>query len=76
MSLTEAPTSEKLKVVEINSGWEAKRRLFNLGIQSGDMLQKENTTKWGPILVYNLTSQANRVAIGRGLASSIIVEIA
>lgn len=76
MSLTEAPASAKLMVLEINSGLESKRRLFNLGIQSGDLLLKENTTKWGPILVQNLTSQASRVAIGRGLAESIIVEVA
>lgn len=76
MRLTEAPVSTKLKVVNINSGLESKRRLLNLGIQTGDLLEKQNTTKWGPILVQNLTSSSSKVAIGKGLADSIEVETA
>lgn len=74
MSLSEAPAERKLKISNIISGIEAKRKLSSLGLRVNDMLIKKNDSRWGPILVQNLSTGALKVALGRGLADKIIVE--
>jgi Fe2+ transport system protein FeoA len=73
MSLLEAPTDTTLKIVQICSGIEAKRKLTSLGIHINDSLVKLNEAKWGPLLVQNLSNGNDKIAVGRGLASNIIV---
>jgi Fe2+ transport system protein FeoA len=74
MSLSEAPAEIELKICNIVSGVEAKRKLGSLGLRVDDMLIKKNDSRWGPILVQNLSTGALKVALGRGLADKIIVE--
>ncbi len=73
MSLLEAPMEMELKIVEIGSCSESKRKLTALGMHMGDHLIRLNNNKWGPILVRNVSGGINKIAICRGLASKIIV---
>lgn len=73
MSLLEAPMDMELKIVEIGSCSESKRKLTALGMHTGDHLVRLNNNKWGPILVRNVSGGINKIAICRGLASKIIV---
>jgi Fe2+ transport system protein FeoA len=74
MSLTEAPIDKKLLISDILSGTEVRRKLSSLGIHINDCVIKVNSTKWGPILLQNLSSGTSKVAIGRGLAEKILVD--
>ena len=73
MSLTEALSKKKLVISEILSGQDIKRRLGSMGIHKNDSLIKINDTKWGPVLVQNVSNGTGKVALGRGLAEKIIV---
>lgn len=73
MSLVEAPSEIMLKINEILSGNEMRRKLSNLGLHVDDVVIKVNDNKWGPVLLQNLTNDYVKVALGRGLAEKIIV---
>lgn len=74
MSLTDAPIEKTLRVIEIISGIEAKRKLNSMGIHIEDRLVKLNNQKWVPVLIKNVDNGSNVLALGQGLASKIIVE--
>ncbi|MEW6455913.1 MAG: FeoA domain-containing protein [Acidobacteriota bacterium] len=75
LTLLEAPDFKLLKVKEIRGGKGLLRRLFSLGIHEGDLIKKDQSGIFGgPVLLRNITSNI-KVAIGRGIASKIIVEI-
>jgi len=75
-SLLEAPEGEILKIVEIRGGQGLHRRLLSLGFHPGDLVTLENEALMnGPVLVKNLTTDT-RVALGRGIAQKITVEVA
>ncbi len=65
--------SQKVKVVDISGGWGIRQRLGCLGIHSGDMITvKKSAIMRGPILI---NVHGNQVALGRGVARKIIVEV-
>jgi len=75
MSLSQAPTDTPLKIVQILGGHGVRRRLFALGFHKNDLIELDSFSIFrGPILVRNLTSDTS-VALGRGIAQRIIVEI-
>ena len=75
-SLLEAPEGEILKIVEIRGGQGLHRRLLALGFHPGDLVTLENEALMnGPVLVKNSTT-GTRVALGRGIAQKIMVEVA
>ena len=67
MSLAKAPSDTPLKIMDILGGHGVRRRLFALGFHKDDTIR-------GPILVKNLTADTS-VALGRGVAQKIMVEI-
>ncbi len=71
--LIEAPIEERLKIIEIVAGKDAKQRLYALGIHIGDEIIKLSNTKWRPQLIQNLSNGSSKVAIGRGLSEKIYV---
>ena len=73
MNLLEAPMDVELKIVELGTCSESKRKLNALGMHINDHLTRLNNNKWGPILVRNISGGVNKIAICRGLASKIIV---
>ncbi|NOX62917.1 MAG: ferrous iron transport protein A [Chloroflexi bacterium] len=68
-SLTEIPRGRKVKLVEINAGCRAARRLAEMGLTPGvelEILQDSG----GPLL---LSVRGARLAIGRGIAGKLLV---
>lgn len=75
MSITLDSISEnqKVKVMSISGGWGIRQRLSCLGIHPGDLITvKRSAIMRGPILI---SVHGNQVALGRGVAGKIIVEV-
>jgi Fe2+ transport system protein FeoA len=73
MRLSEAPVNVELRVREIMTGKEAKKKLITIGIRTDELLLKLSGAKWGPILVKPLSYSSSKIAIGRGIANKIEV---
>ena len=73
INLLEAPSNTELEVKEINAGMTAKKRLISMGVHAGDKLIKYNGSSWGPVLIKNVTLNSSKIAIGKRLASRIVV---
>jgi len=64
-----------LRIVGIHGGHGIRRRLLAMGFHRGDTIELDSMGIFrGPVLVRNLTSDTS-VALGRGIAERIIVEI-
>ena len=75
ISLTSAPRNKQLKIAEITGGYGVHRRLIALGLHKNDLIELDtHRIPGGPLLVRNLTSDIS-VALGRGVAQKIMVEI-
>jgi ferrous iron transport protein A len=73
LSLDQAKSGERVRVLQIVAGRTATRQLAQLGIQTGATLTVQRSAPLGgPILV---ESAGSSVAIGRGLASKVSVRI-
>ena len=71
-NLTDSITGEELIVIKVNAGFNAKRRLANLGIIPGVKIIKKNTAPFrGPI---EIIVKGSSLVIGRGLAARIFVK--
>jgi len=69
--LIEYPTGEELKVLRVNVGYHAKRRLACLGIIPGVKIKIKRIAPFrGPV---ELIVKGTSLVIGRGLAFKIIV---
>ena len=65
-------TNKNVRVVDVVGGWGLRRHINQLGIHPGDILTVlRHAAMGGPILIMIHGSQ---IAIGRGMASQIIVE--
>lgn len=75
MSLTSAPRDARLKIIAIEGGHGVRRRLFSLGLHKSDLIEVDSKSILrGPIVIRNLSSDTS-VAVGRGIAHDIMVEI-
>jgi Fe2+ transport system protein FeoA len=75
ISLIKSPKEKKLKIVNITGGTGIRRRLFSLGIHKNDIIILDSCSMFrGPVLIKNLTTDTS-VAVGRGIASKIMVDI-
>jgi len=73
MTLDKVKENQKVKVANISGGWGVRQRLGCLGIHPGDMITiKRSAIMQGPILI---KIHGNQVALGRGVASRIFVEV-
>ena len=69
--LIDCQIGEKLKVLRVNAGYHAKRRLANLGIIPGVQIIKRKAAPFrGPV---EIIVKGTSLVIGRGLAARIIV---
>ncbi|NMA94834.1 MAG: hypothetical protein GX974_02195 [Clostridiales bacterium] len=71
MGLLSLKTGDTGKVKLINAGKNATRRLYEMGFNTGASVQIVKNDA-GPVIV---CLAGNKVAIGRGLASKIILEV-
>ena len=70
--LIECRVGEKLKVLRVNAGYHAKRRLAHLGIIPGVIIIKKNSAPFrGPI---KIIVKGSTLVIGRSLAAKILVK--
>lgn len=75
ISLGNAPTDKPLKIVDFTGGHGIRRRLLALGFHKNDIIEIDSRSiLGGPILIRDLTSDTS-VALGRGIAQKIMVEI-
>ncbi len=74
--LSEAPHGRQLRIVDIQGREGVRRRLFALGFHK-DVLIEVNSQGIlrGPLLIKNLTADSS-VAVGRGIAHRIWVDVA
>lgn len=69
--LIECPTGEEIKVLRVDVGYNAKRRLACLGIIPGiKIIMKRSAPFRGPV---EIIVKGTSLVIGRGLASRIMV---
>jgi Fe2+ transport system protein FeoA len=75
ISLIQAPPDTPLKIVGILGGHGVRRRLMAMGFHKNDTVELDSQAIFrGPVLIKNLTSDTS-VALGRGVAQKIMVEI-
>ena len=75
MTLVEAPRDTLLRIKAILGGEGIRRRLICLGFHIHDLIELDSEAIFkGPVLVKNLTADTT-VALGRGIAQKILVEI-
>ncbi len=73
IDLADVKPGSKVKVVRIRGGLGIRQRLSCLGIHPGDlMLVQASGIMRGPVVV---SIHGNKVALGRGVASKILVEV-
>ncbi len=76
MNLSDAPMARPLRILGIAGGEVVRRRLLSMGFHPGDIIELDSAAILrGPILVRN-TASDSRVALGRGIARKIRVEVA
>jgi len=76
LPLTEAPFNVPLRVVEILGGHGARRRLLSMGFHRGDVIELDSQAILnGPLVVRNVETDT-KIALGRGIAQRILVEVA
>jgi Fe2+ transport system protein FeoA len=75
VALVDAPRNTPLRVDELLGGENVRRRLLSMGFHKDDLIELDSQAIMrGPVLVRNLTS-GTRVALGRGVAQKILVEV-
>lgn len=75
ISLIKAPPDAPLRIVDVLGGHGVRRRLLALGFHKNDIIELDSRSIFrGPVLVRDLTSDSS-VALGRGIAKKIMVEI-
>ena len=64
---------EKGEIVLIRAGFRAKKRLFDLGLTEGTIIEMSKKAVFnGPI---EIIVKQSRIAIGRGLAAKLLVKL-
>lgn len=76
MNLSDAPMAKPLRILGIAGGEVVRRRLLSMGFHPGDIVELDSAAILkGPMLVRNIASDS-RIAIGRGIARKVRVEVA
>ena len=75
ISLIDAPDDKRLKIINISGGYNIHRKLLSLGFHKNDIIELDSKSILkGPILITDVSSGTS-VALGRGIAQKIMVEI-
>lgn len=73
VSIIDIKEGNRARVVRIRGGLGVRQRLSCLGIHPGDLITlKRSGFMRGPVLV---NIHGNQVALGRGIAAKILVEV-
>ncbi len=69
--LSACENRSELTVIGVNAGFQAKKRLADLGVVPGVKIFKKNSAPWkGPV---EIIVKGSALVLGRGLASKILV---
>lgn len=71
MNLSMTSPGEQVRLVSVQGGHELRKRLADLGLNIGEVLQIVQSDLNGPII---LAVKDSRLALGRGMAHRIMVE--
>lgn len=71
MTLSNAKVGESVRLLSVRGGTHIRRRLADLGLNTGMTVKIINGIESGPMI---LSVKDSRLAIGRGMAEKIIVE--
>jgi len=72
-SLAQLSPGQSAKVISIEGGRGLRQKLQNLGIREGSVVKKERGIfTFGPVII---KAGSTQIALGRGMASKVIVEI-
>jgi Fe2+ transport system protein FeoA len=75
ISLIQAPSDTPLRIADVVGGHGVRRKLLALGFHRSDIIELDSRSILrGPVLIKNLTSDTS-IALGRGIARKILVEI-
>lgn len=75
ISLIQAPHDKPLRIVDFKGGHGIHRRLLALGLHKNHIIELDSQSILrGPVLIKDVTSDIS-VALGRGIAQKIMVEI-
>jgi Fe2+ transport system protein FeoA len=75
IDLLSAPRDACLRIKEIEGGHGVRRRLMALGLHKNDLVELDSKSfLGGPVVIRHLSSDTS-VAVGRGIARNILVEI-
>ena len=72
MPLTMVSPGERVRLIDVRGGHGARRRLADLGLTPGTVLQVVQSATGGPLIV--AFKNDARLALGRGMAHKIVVE--
>jgi ferrous iron transport protein A len=72
MPLAMATPGEDVKLVAVRGGRRVRKRLADLGLTPGTVLQVVQADAWGPLIV--AFKDDARLALGRGMAHKMMVE--
>jgi len=75
ISLISAPRNKQLKIMEFSGGHGVRRRLLSLGLHKNDIIELDSHGVFGGAFLIKDLSSDTSVALGRGVASKIMVEI-
>ncbi len=70
LTLSDAKTGERLKVVALSGGSRSKMRLLSMGIRVGDEIEVITNIHRGQLVI---AADFNRLVLGQGLAQKIVV---
>jgi Fe2+ transport system protein FeoA len=75
ISLIDAPADKRLRIIEVSGGHGIHRKLLSLGFHKNDIIELDSKSILkGPVLIRDVSS-GTAVALGRGIAQKIMVEI-
>ncbi|UCC39816.1 MAG: FeoA domain-containing protein [Candidatus Aminicenantes bacterium] len=75
ISLIQAPHDTPLRIIDFKGGHGVRRRLLALGLHKNHIVELDSRSIFkGPVLIKDVTSDTS-VALGRGIAQKIMVEI-
>jgi Fe2+ transport system protein FeoA len=72
MSLAMASPGEEVRLVGVRGGWGIRRRLADMGLTPGEKVWVVQSGHRGPLII---AVRDSRLALGRGMAHKIMVEL-
>ncbi|MHA1589781.1 MAG: FeoA family protein [Candidatus Njordarchaeales archaeon] len=66
------PKGARARIINVIGGWGVRQRLYEMGIYPGAEIVVIENRGVGPVIV---SSKGGQIAIGRGMARRIIVEV-